>query len=162
MTEPNTPDAVIIERTFAAPLHRVWQMWTDVERFKTWYGPSGASIPDATMDVRVGGVRRICMEAQTPSGPMRMWFVGEYVEVTPTVRLSYTESMADEHGNVVVPSAVGMPSDHPVTTQVTVELTDKGEITIMRLTHAGIPADSPGASGWMSAFDQLESRLAQG
>jgi hypothetical protein len=28
------------------------------------------------------------------------------------------------------------------------------------MTHAGIPSDSPGAAGWVMAFDKLESRVA--
>jgi len=30
----------------------------------------------------------------------------------------------------------------------------------MVMTHAGIPADSPGAMGWNMALDKLESHLA--
>ena len=56
----------------------------DVDRpraLPAWYGPDGATIPVAEMDVRVGGARRVCMEVGTPNGPMRMWFTGEHLEV---------------------------------------------------------------------------------
>jgi hypothetical protein len=43
---------------------------------------------------------------------------------------------------------------------VTVELEADGPRTRLRLTHAGIPADSPGAMGWTMAFDQLDAHLA--
>jgi uncharacterized protein YndB with AHSA1/START domain len=33
------------------------------------------------MDLRVGGARVVCMEMQTPDGPMQMWFAGEFVEI---------------------------------------------------------------------------------
>ncbi len=49
------PDRVVIERTFAAPVDLLWKLWTDPEHFKAWYGPDGAAIPVAKMDVRVGG-----------------------------------------------------------------------------------------------------------
>ena len=74
------------------------------------------------MDVRVGGARLVCMEVHTPGGPMRMWFTGEYREVVENQRLVYTESMSDEHGNVLPPSEMGMPEGHPVATEVRVEL----------------------------------------
>ena len=74
-------DAVVIERVFDAPVAVMWQMWTDPEHFKAWFGPTGASIPVAKMDVRVGGLRHICMEMATPNGPMQMWFTGEYLDV---------------------------------------------------------------------------------
>ena len=153
-------DAVVIERSFEAPVDLIWQMWTDPEHFRAWYGPDGASIPVAKMDVRVGGTRLVCMELQTPDGPMQMWFTGEYREVIENERLVYTESISDANGNVVAPSDVGMPEAHPVTTEVRVELQDVGGRTRMMMTHAGIPGDSPGAAGWAMAFDKLGAHVA--
>ena len=160
MTEKSSADAVVIERIVDAPTSLVWQMWTDPEHFKAWYGPEGATIPVAKMDVRVGGTRLVCMEVQTPNGPMRMWFTGEYREVIENERLIYTESMSDENGDVSAPSDMGMPAGHPMTTEVRVELSDIGGRTKMVLTHVGIPRDSPGAAGWEMALDKLAAYLA--
>jgi len=160
MTDPSgSPDAVTIERSFDAPVQLVWQMWTDPQHFAAWYGPDGATIPVARMDVRVGGTRLISMQVQTPNGEMRMWFVGEYREVVDNKRLVHTESMSDEHGNVLSPADLGMPDGHPTTTEVRVELEDVDGRTRMVMTHAGIPAGSPGAAGWTMAFDKLAAYL---
>jgi uncharacterized protein YndB with AHSA1/START domain len=148
-------DDVVIERTFDASVAVMWQMWTDPEHFKNWYGPTGASIPVAKMDVRVGGARLVCMEVRTPKGPMQMWFTGEYLDVVENERLVFTESMADKDGNVMSPSDMGMPEGHPTTTEVRVELYDIGGSTRLVLTHVGIPSGSPGAAGWVMAFDKL-------
>ena len=156
MIENNSPrDAVVIERTFDAPADLIWQMWTDPEHFKAWYGPDGASIPTAKMDVRVGGRRLVCMEVQSPGGPMQMWFTGEYREVVPNEHLVYTESMSDENGNV----APGLAEGHPETTEVRVELLEVGGRTRMVMTHSGVPADSPGAAGWAMAFKKLAAHV---
>ena len=155
----NSKDAVVIERTFDAPIDVIWQMWTQPKHFKKWYGPKGVSVPVAEMDVRVGGKRLVCMEMQMPDRNMKMWFTGEYREVAPNERLVYTDSMADENGNVVSPSAMGMPESHPVTTEVTVLLEDLGGRTKMTLTHAGIPADSGGAGGWEQAFAKMADHI---
>ena len=152
-------DAVVIERSFDAPIGLIWQMWTDPEHFKAWYGPDGATVPVAKMDVRVGGTRLICMDVHTPNGPMQMWFTGEYLEVIEPERLVYTESMSDEHGAVLSPSQVGMPDGHPTTTEVRVDLESVADGTKMVMTHAGIPSDSPGAAGWTMAFDKLAIHL---
>jgi len=154
MSDDDT-DAVVIERTFAAPVEVIWGLWTNPERFKEWYGPDGASIPVAKMEVRVGGSRLVCMEMQTPQGPMQMWFTGTYLEVIENQRLVFTESMADEHGNLISPPDMGMPEGHPGTTEIRVELDKIGDDTKMVLTHIGIPKDSPGAAGWAMAFDKL-------
>lgn len=148
-------DAVVIERRFDAPVDLIWRMWTDPEHFKAWYGPEGATIPIAKMDVRVGGTRLVCMEIQSPDGPVRMWFAGEYLEVVENQRLVYTESMSDENGSVSSPSDMDMAGGHPATTEVRVELEDIGGRTKMVMTHAGIPSDSPGAVGWAMALDKL-------
>ena len=59
MTEGNgSVDAVVIERDIDAPVELVWKMWTDAHHFAAWYGPTGATIVVAEMDVRVGGTRR--------------------------------------------------------------------------------------------------------
>ncbi len=149
-------DAVVIERTFEAPVELIWKMWTRPEHFKAWYGPQGAAVPVAEIDLRVGGKRLVCMEMQTPQGSRKMWTAGEHIEVVPNQRLVYTEGMADEHGNILSPADMGMPEGHPAVTEITVQLEDLGGRTKMVMTHAGIPAGSPGESGWQQAFAKLE------
>jgi uncharacterized protein YndB with AHSA1/START domain len=155
MTDGNGTQDVVIERSFDAPVELIWQLWTDPEHFKAWYGPDGAAIPLAKMDVRVGGTRLVCMEVQAPGGPMQMWFTGEYREVIENERLVYTESMSDENGNVSSASDMGLPEGHPTTTEVRVELEVVDGRTKMVMTHAGVPGDSPGAAGWAMALDKL-------
>lgn len=156
-------DAVVIERSFDAPAELIWQMWTEPEHFKAWYGPDGATVPVAKMDVRVGGSRLVCIEMDTPGGLMQMWFTGEYHEVVANQRLIYTESMSDENGNVLSPPDMDMPGGHPATTEVIVELQDLGGRTKMVVTHTGIAAGSPGAAGWAMALSKLAAHVeAQG
>jgi len=152
---PDSTKAVVIERVFDAPIDLVWAMWTHADHFKAWYGPDGATIPVADMDVRPGGRRLISMQMATPNGEMRMWFTGEFLDVVPMTRLVYTESMSDEEGTILRAADMGMPPGHPDTTEVTVELAALGGQTTMVLTHAGVPADSPGAMGWMMALDKM-------
>jgi uncharacterized protein YndB with AHSA1/START domain len=152
--------SVTLERVLDAPIDVVWQMWTDAEHFAAWYGPTGATVPVIEMDVTIGGTRHFCIEMQTPDGQSRMWFVGEYRMIDEPNRLVYTESMSDPDGNRVSPEAMGMPGGHPEVTEVTVELTDVDGSTRLVMTHAGIPADSPGAMGWNMALDKLEAHLA--
>ncbi len=153
---------LVIERTLHAPAELIWRMWTEPEHFAAWYGPEGATIPVATMDVRVGGSRLLCMEMATPDGTMQMWFTGEYLEVVDNQRLVYTDSMLDEHGNVISAEQMGMPAGHPTTTEVRMELEPVDEGTKMLLTHIGVPADSPGAAGWAMALAKLAARIDEG
>lgn len=159
MTDNEAQPSMVIERVFAAPIETVWQMWTEAEQFQAWYGPTGAKIPVANMDVTVGGARLICMEMETPNGPMQMWFAGEFREVVPHGRLVYTDAMADEDGNLKSAAEMGIPEGHPTTTEVIVELEAIDGQTRMVLTHVGVPADSPGAGGWAMAIDKLAAHV---
>ena len=151
---------VTIERTFEASIDLVWSMWTEAEHFANWYGPMGASIPKAEMNLEVGGSRFIEMAMETPNGPMQMFFVGEYREITPKTRLVYTESMGDAEGNPMTAEQMGMPPGSSMETSVIVELEDLGASTKMVMTHQGVPADSPGGQGWNMAIDKLAERIA--
>lgn len=159
MSDDDSGQNLVIERTLDAPPELIWKMWTEPEHFAAWYGPGGATIPVAKMDVRVGGSRLLCMEMTTPDGTMQMWFTGEYLEVIKNQRLVYTDSMSDENGNVKSPEQMGMPEGHPTTTEVRVELEHVSGGTRMVLTHLGVPAGSPGAAGWAMALDKLAANL---
>lgn len=156
MSDPDAEHPFVIERTFDAPVGVVWQMWTVPEHFQSWYGPAGATVPVAKMDVRVSGSRLVCMEVEGPDGPMQMWFTGEYLEVVEERRLVYTEVLADEPGT---PIAAGADAGAHEVTEVRVELSEVDGGTRMVMTHLGIPAGSPGEMGWTMAFDKLGTRL---
>jgi uncharacterized protein YndB with AHSA1/START domain len=148
-------EAVALERVFDAPIDLVWKMWTDPLSFKAWYGPPGATVPVAELDVRPGGRRRVCMAI----GPTEMWFTGQHLEVTEPTRLVYTETIADERGNPISPESLGMPPKTPGTTEVTVVLDEVNGGTRVTLTHAGVPPESGAARGWTGAFDKLAAQL---
>jgi uncharacterized protein YndB with AHSA1/START domain len=161
MTDGTAPkNAIVIERVFDAPVEFVWKLWTHADHFQAWYGPDGFNVSVAEMDVRVGGKRLVCMEMQTPDGRMKMWTTGEYTEVVPHERLVYTESMADENGNVISPSTMGMSADeYPETTKVTILLEDLDGRTRMVMTHAGVSASSGANEGWEQAFAKLAKHI---
>lgn len=150
---------VRIEREFDAPIDVVWEMWTNPDLFKQWYGPMGMSVPTAEMDVVVGGTRKICMEMNTPERQMSMWFTGIYKEVKRPARLVYTESMCDADGVIISPQSMGMPEGHPDITEVIVELSESGGKTLVTMVHVGVPEGSAGAGGWGQAFDKLAGVL---
>lgn len=81
------------------------------------------------------------------------------MEIVPNERLRYTESPADENGNLIPPSAMGMPEGYPTTTEVTLLLEDLGGQTKMVMTHAGVPTESGASAGWEQALDKLAEHL---
>jgi hypothetical protein len=67
----------------------------------------------------------------------------------------HDHGQGDENGNVVSPSAMGMPDGYPTTSEVTVLLKDIGGRTKMLMKHAGVPVESGANTGWEQAFDKL-------
>jgi uncharacterized protein YndB with AHSA1/START domain len=157
-TQVNTQE-LTITRTFDAPRQLVWKAWTDPELYKKWWGPSHFTCPAARLDLRVGGQWLSCM--RSPDG-QDFWSTGFYREIMPHDRLVYTDSFADEHGNIVPASHYGMP-DMPLEMLVTITLAEQGGQTVMTLVHSGLSADEHGANaqeGWSQSFDKLAAALA--
>ncbi len=152
---------VQIERTFDAPIDLIWAMWTEAEHFANWYGPMGAKIPKAEMDVQVGGRRHIAMEMETPTARCRCSSSASTARSTRRPDSSTPRAMADADGNAMTAEQMGMPAGAPMETSIVVELVDLGERTKMVMTHIGVPADSPGGQGWAMAIDKMEARVAE-
>jgi uncharacterized protein YndB with AHSA1/START domain len=77
-------------------------------------------------------------------------------------RLVFTDSFADEKGNVVPASHYGMSPDFPLEMLVTVTLEDAGGKTKMTLRHSGLPTGPEGDGahqGWSESFDKLADSL---
>ena len=146
---------LVIERIFDAPRELVWRAWTEPEHFMRWYGPQGMTLPSCEIDFRVGG--RHLFGMRSPDG-QEYWSSGVYREIVPLERFVFTDSPADEHGNVVP------MGDVPLETIVTVMLEDLGGgRTKLTLRQGGWPDDgmAAGASaGWNQAFDKLAAALA--
>jgi uncharacterized protein YndB with AHSA1/START domain len=148
MAEQAGQHGITITRVFDAPRERVWQEWTEPERFADWYGGPDAEVPLSTvsMDVRPGGSWRATMFA----GPDRreIHWKGTYREVVAPERLVFTVS--DQPGE-----------EYEL---VTVVLADLGDgRTEMRLEQRGRmrPEQYDRAKqGWGMFFDHMDRRLA--
>ena len=152
-TQVNTQQ-LTITRTFQAPRELVWRAWTDPELYKRWWGPSHFTCPVAHIDLRVGGKYHSCM--RSPDG-QDFWSAGVYREITPYERIVFTDSFADEQGNIVPASHYGMP-DMPLEMLVTVTFTEQDGRTTMTLIHSGLPAsetEGNAKEGWSQSFDKL-------
>ena len=160
MSTSDSAPAVIITRTFDAPIDTVWSMFAEAEHFGAWYGPAGAEIDVQRFEPEPGGGRLVCMRMPTPEGTREMWFTGEFVELIPPTRLVYTESVCDATGRILTAAEMGMPDGAPTTTRVVVDLAEADGSTELTLTHEGIPAGSPGEMGWRMALDELAARLS--
>jgi uncharacterized protein YndB with AHSA1/START domain len=85
---------LVITRTFDAPARIVFEAWTKPELFKRWWVPKsmGMSLLSCEMDVRVGGRYRLEFSHEGTKAA----FFGTYKEVTPPLRLVWTNEESED------------------------------------------------------------------
>jgi len=89
-----------LERTFAAPLEDVWELWTSKEGIESWWGPDGFTVEVLALDLRPGGAFRYAMKATAPAQvefmrnagmPLTNEVRAKFTEVVPRRRLAFTQ-----------------------------------------------------------------------
>src|SRR5438128_1430039 len=111
-TKESLEEAVVLERTFDAPVARVWRALTDVEEMRQWYFDLKEFKPD------VGFEFEFVVVHQGTSYD----HLCRVTEVIPEQRIAYTWRYKGEPGNSLV----------------TIEVFDEGNNTRLKLTHTGI------------------------
>jgi uncharacterized protein YndB with AHSA1/START domain len=156
--ETTMENVVVVNRIFNAPVELVWKAWTDPQHLMRWWGPKGFTSPACKIDFRVGGKYHFCM--RSPEG-QDLWSTGIYREIIPLKKLVWTDSFADEKGNVVPASHYGM-GDLPLEFHVTLLFEEQGEKTKLTVHHKGLPAGEMTEmtqAGWNESLDKLAATL---
>ncbi|MEM0943841.1 MAG: SRPBCC domain-containing protein [Pseudomonadota bacterium] len=78
------PTEITLSREIAAPVSRVWALWTDPARVTQWFGLKGSEALSAGWDVRPGGAWHL--ESRLDGG-QRMRIEGIFTAVEPGKRL---------------------------------------------------------------------------
>jgi uncharacterized protein YndB with AHSA1/START domain len=135
-----------IERTFDAPIGRVFEAWTSEAVLRRWlHAGSEWETPSAEVDLRAGGSIRIVM--RDPVDGTEHGATGEYVVVEPPRRLVFTWVW-----------------DHDRDRPQLVELlfSERGGRTSVRMTNSAIPSDGRREDqerGWHRCYDNLDRAL---
>jgi len=90
---------LVVTRTFDAPARIVFAAWTQPELLQRWWAPKSFGIVflACEADVRTGGRYRFVF-GHGDSPPME--FFGRYLEVTPPLRLVWTNEEAGDGGQI--------------------------------------------------------------
>ena len=141
---------LVVTRLIDAPPRLVFQAWTRAELFQRWWVPKslGMTLESCELDVRAGGTYRLVF--RHPAAPEPMAFHGRYLEVTPPVRLVWTN---DEEGGNQQVTTVSFEEDAGRTRLVVHERYPSKE---------ALDADlAAGSISWNDeSFDQLDEFLA--
>src|SRR6266446_4752062 len=137
-------EAVVIERTFNAPVGRVWQALTDVEEMRRWYFDLKEFKPE------VGFEFEFIVEHEG----VKYHHLCKITEVTPQKKIAYTWRYKGHEGDSLV----------------TFELAADGNETRLKLTHQGLETFLKTAAfarknfeaGWTAIIDSELKQFLEG
>ncbi len=95
------------ERSYAAPIEIVWDAWTRAEMLQAWWGPEKTTVPECTIDLRIGGEIYVVMEAGEAMGKYQgtRWpMAGTITRLDEHERLTYDArswTEGDEAGTTI-------------------------------------------------------------
>jgi len=159
---PKTRDArrrVTLERSFAAPIDEVWELWTTKEGIESWWGPDGFTVKVQRLDLRPGGE---LVYAMTATAPDQMEFLKKAgMPVTTVSRLTYTE-VVPPHRLAYSQTADFIPGVEPYEVPTTVELEQGPDGVRMVLSFTAMHDEhwtSLAVMGWESELGKLAKLL---
>jgi uncharacterized protein YndB with AHSA1/START domain len=159
-------EVFVINRTFDAPIDRMFDMWTQPEHFAKWLAPTGFSMHFARADIRAGGDSFYSMT----NGAFTMYGRAEYLAVERPHYIEYTQVFTDAEEHIArhpaaptwpekMRTRVTLTAEGPTQTRVTVRWAVDGAATPEEMRtftdgRAGM------TMGWTGSFDKLEAVLA--
>jgi uncharacterized protein YndB with AHSA1/START domain len=149
------PAPLQVSRVFSAPRETVFRAWSSADHIKRWFCPDGYSVPEATVEFRVGGRFEVCM--RSPEG-MEHWTKGKFTEVVAPERLTIDHHIIDPCGGGPLFSAV---------TRVKFSAAAGGTLMEVAQTYS-FPGTAQAEQmlkgapeGWRQTLDKLEGEVAR-
>lgn len=156
-------EQLIIERTFDAPIEKVWDAFTNPEILKMWWAPPAMQNSFLSADVKEGGLFRYCFKMD--EGGDEFWGRGIYAKLDKPNYLSYKDCFTDNEGNDVPSSYYGMTdSRSEEINEIFVEFffSVDGEHTLLKMVGEN-PFDEQMTrdmtDGWNGMFNNLVNTL---
>ena len=163
--EDSGKDPFIINRTFAAPIEKVFEFWTDVKHLAKWLPPGGFDMKILSGELKVGQSLLYSMS----NGDMTLFGKSTYQEINPVTKISYLQMFTDKDGK---------PSKHPMmpvwpeammnTIIFTPESPTLTRVTLTTRVHGNATAAEQETfsaakggmtMGWNGSFDRLDELL---
>lgn len=155
----------VVNRTFEAPIERVFAMFSEPEHLVRWLPPAGMTMRYIRPDIQVGATAFFVMEGTYGA----MYAHARYLTIDAPHRLVYEQQFVDEHENpALAPGETDWPAilrntflfvaETPTRTRVTVTTETVGAYNEAELA-AFIAERSGMTRGWNGSFDALDPLL---
>ena len=144
---------VRLSRVFPAPRATLFKAWSSADHVKRWFCPAGYSVPDAKVQMHVGGPFEVCM--RSPEG-IDYWSRGRFTEVTPFERLAIEMDATGEgdHRFFTAKTLVTFADDLGGTRM------DVAQIYTLH-DPAGLQMIQGAPVGWSQTLDRLEAEVTR-
>lgn len=163
--EDTGKEKFVINRSFAAPLEVMYEMWTNPKHFSKWLAPTGFNMEFLRADIKPGGKTFYFMSG----GDVKMYGRAHYLEIEKPNRLVYTQQFCDEKENIsrhphaptwpeTMLTTVNLTAEGPNQTRVTVTWEVYGNATREEL-ETFIKSRAGMTQGWTGSFDKLDNYL---
>ncbi len=156
----------VINRTFDAPIARVFEMWASPEHLAKWLPPAGTKMRFLRSDIVPGKSTFFVIEGEHGAMHVR----AEYVALEPPRRIVYTQQFVDERERLApAPGAETWPATLRTTVLLTEEAPDRTRVTVTSEPYGETTAaevesfvrERGGMTlGWTGSFDALETLLS--
>lgn len=166
--EISSNEVFIINRTFAAPIEKLYEMWTHPKHFSKWLGPDDTSMEFIESNMAVG--KTTFYKMRYGSG-LTMYGKMTYIKMDHPNYLEYTQIFCDENGNLSKHPMVPVWPDTMLTkvffakesdeeTRVTVVWQPQGNASSEEIKTFAKMRDGM-TQGWTQSFDKLDGMLVK-
>lgn len=152
----------VINRTFDAPIARVFELWTNPEHLAQWLPPAGTRMRFLRAEIAIGKSTLFVIDGAHGTMHVR----AEYLTIERSRLIVYTQQFVDERERLApAPGADTWPATLRTTVQFTEEAPDRTRVTVVSEPYGETTAteveafvgERPGMTrGWTDSFDALE------
>lgn len=164
--ETSGKEKFVINRSFDAPIDRMFEMWTNPEHLGRWLPPAGTQAEFFRGSIRPGGSTFFCMQGANG----KMYGRADYLKIEKPGRIVYTQQFCDKNEKVArhpltptwpetMLTTVELTAEGPEQTRVTVTWEPYGNVTAEEM-ETFLKARGGMTQGWTGSFDKLEEALA--
>lgn len=156
---------LVITRVFDAPIEKVWKAWSNADQVMRWWGPTGFTCPVAKMDFREGGRSLVCMRAPKEFGGQDMYSTWSYKKIVPMQEIEFIQDFADENGNQIAPTTLGLPLDMPQEVRSVIAFksisSNQTEITVTEYGYTSEQIFDLSKAGMEQCLDKMAASFAE-
>ncbi len=157
----------VINRSFDAPIEKMFDMWSNPKHLSQWLAPSGFTMEFIRADIKEGGSTFYSMS----DGKITMYGRANYLKINKPNLMIYTQQFCDKDEKIsrhpmaptwpeTMQSTITFTAESADVTRVTVEWEAHGNVTKEEL-EVFVKSKAGMTQGWTGSFDKLEEYLSK-